>query len=130
VRTAHPHECRTGPGQLYTYPPFVPSRRYECERYCQGRAAGVTDAIGFVPPIDDEYPEWVDMLASVLRTRDDYVVVELGARYGTWGVRALAAFHQLRGRSARAKFVGVEAWNWYYTWMVNHVAVNGRPHLP
>jgi hypothetical protein len=46
--------------------------------------------------VDEEYPEWVDMLYSVSRVQDDYVIAEFGARYGTWGARGLAAWNQLR----------------------------------
>jgi FkbM family methyltransferase len=41
------------------------------------------------PVFDEEYFEWVDLLESVRDCRGDrYVMMELGAGYGRWGVRA------------------------------------------
>jgi hypothetical protein len=100
-----------------------PSRRYPCETHAARVAAGYTDPNpGDVPVVDDEYEEWLDVLQSVARTQDAYVMMELGARYGTWGVRALKAWERLRGTPAR--FIGVEADATFFTWMEEHVEHN------
>jgi hypothetical protein len=124
IRTAFAHECAGGPGQAFPYMQYVPSRRFQCERHCQLIASDVRTAPGEMPLFDDEYPEWVDMLASVERTPHNYVVVELGARLGTWGIRALAA-HQQRWGPRNATFVGVESEGSYYRAMHHHTRVNG-----
>ena len=46
------------------------------------------------PPVDEEYFEWIDILESVARARDSYTMMELGAGYGRWAVRAAAAVRQ------------------------------------
>lgn len=124
VRTAFVHECAGGPGQAFPYMQYVPSRRFQCERHCLLVAGNVRSAPGEMPLFDDEYPEWVDMLASVERTPRNYVVVELGARLGTWGVRALVA-HQQRWGPGNATFLGVESEGPYYRAMHHHTRVNG-----
>jgi hypothetical protein len=124
VRTAFAHECAGGPGQAFAYMEYVPSRRFQCERHCRLVADDIRTAPGEMPLFDDEYPEWVDMLASVERTPANYVVVELGARLGTWGVRALAA-HQQRWGPGNATFLGVESEGSYYRAMHHHTRING-----
>ncbi len=128
VRTAFVHECAGGPAQAFSYMQYVPSRRFQCERHCQLVAGNVRSAPGEMPLFDDEYPEWVDMLSSVERTPRNYIVVELGARLGTWGVRALAA-HRQRWGAGNATFLGVESEAPYYRAMQHHTRVNGlAPH--
>ena len=57
--------------------------------------------------IDDEYMRYINVLESVLySSRQNYVVVEVGARYGTWGARALAAWAQKHSLES-AMFIGV-----------------------
>lgn len=46
---------------------------------------------GYMPLVDDEYPEYIDILETVNRANDFYVFGELGARYGTWGARSVLA---------------------------------------
>jgi hypothetical protein len=52
---------------------------------------------GIFPPVDEEYIEYAHALQSVLEYRPPrpYVIVELGARYGTWAVRCVKALQQL-----------------------------------
>lgn len=126
VRTFFQHECSTR--QSFQYVDYVPSRRYQCLRHCQLVNSGQLEASGEMPLFDDEYPEWVDLLASVVRTplNRHYVVFELGARIGTWGVRALAARRQLMGGTlANATFLGLESEAKYVSWMRYHVRANG-----
>jgi len=83
VRTRYAWDCIRNGG----YYKFVPSRRLECEAYDRlqqdgfGQAAAASslyrslsththkDFKGFLPPVDDEYPEYVDMLTSVVRSK-------------------------------------------------------------
>jgi len=124
VRTNFLHECSVR--QLYPYVPFVISRRIQCLAHCSLLENRLPVAAGELPPLDDEYPQWIDMLASVVRTPASahYVVVELGARIGTWGVRALAARRAVHGEAARATFVAVESYPKYVSWMRPHLEAN------
>ena len=48
-----------------------------------------------IPPVDEEYFEWIDIFSSVKDAKDTYCMIEIGAAYGRWGVRAaLAAKHK------------------------------------
>jgi FkbM family methyltransferase len=46
------------------------------------------------PAFDEEYFEWIDLLESVAEARDSYTMIELGAGYGRWAVRAALAVRQ------------------------------------
>jgi len=102
VRTRYAWDCIKHGG----YYKFVPSRRLECEMYDRLHAEDLAERTtsrkqthadthmsnplssqtrtqGFLPPVDDEYPEYVDVLRSVVRSKGHhYTVVELGASYG------------------------------------------------
>lgn len=119
----------------YSYNQFVPSRRLPCDAHA---AAAANLAAGAAPPpiygemplVDDEYPEYVDMLSAIVHAAERrasepaFVIVELGARYGTWGVRALAAWRAL-GVPGEALFVGVDSLPKYAQWMREHAEKNG-----
>ena len=80
VRTRYAWDCIKHGG----YYKFVPSRRLECERYDMLRAdsSASSHIQGFLPPVDDEYPEYIDMLSSVARSKGQhYVVAELCLLY-------------------------------------------------
>lgn len=59
------------------------------------------------PPVDEEYFEWIDILESVSLARDSYTMMELGAGYGRWAVRAASALRQRGIRQCH--MVAVEA---------------------
>ena len=48
-----------------------------------------------VPAVDEDYFEWIDVLQSVRDARNKYTMIELGACYGPWAVRAALAARQL-----------------------------------
>ena len=83
------------------YRKLVPSRSMAClqheARLHQSPEDRVNCVQGFFPPVDDEYVEYADALQSVAEHDPSlpYVVVELGARYGTWAVRCVKALQQL-----------------------------------
>lgn len=125
VRTDYDFDCTDD----YGYLSFVPSRALPCRVHAARRNASgptVHGAVvdGDLPLVDDEYPEWVEVLEAVVRTADTlaaqggrrqrgsggepaFVVAELGARFGTWGVRALAAWARVAPPDARAKYIAV-----------------------
>jgi FkbM family methyltransferase len=47
-----------------------------------------------IPPVDEEYFEWIDTLVSVKDAEGSYCMLELGAGYGRWAVRAYMAARQ------------------------------------
>lgn len=76
-----------------------------------------------LPPFDEEYFEWIDLLESVDQARGSYTFVELGAGYGRWSVRAALAARQ-RGL-APVHLVAVEAEPTHFEWLKLHFADNG-----
>ena len=69
------------------YLKFVPSRRLPCQlhAYRMSSASATAQPVqGYLPLMDDEYPEYVDMLEAVIAAGDHFVIAELGARYATW----------------------------------------------
>ena len=122
VRTRYAWDCIKHGG----YYKFVPSRRLECERYDMLRAdsSASSHIQGFLPPVDDEYPEYIDMLSSVARSKGQhYVVAELGSSYGTWGVRAIAALRRLYPQ-ATYHMIAVESGLHRYRQLLRHVQAN------
>jgi FkbM family methyltransferase len=76
-----------------------------------------------LPPVDEEYIEWIDLLESVAAAKDRFVMVELGAGYGRWLVNAAVAMRRTRGLPTR--LVGVEAEPSHFKWMAEHFTDNG-----
>lgn len=67
-----------------------PARWHACWLHFASLKSGLP---GFVPPlplIDEEYFEHIAIYDSVARAKSQYNIVELGARWGTWGARAVA----------------------------------------
>lgn len=75
------------------------------------------------PPVDEEYFEWIDILESVSRARDSYTMMELGAGYGRWAVRAAAAARQ-RGIQ-KCHLIAVEGEPLHFKWLQQHIRDNG-----
>jgi FkbM family methyltransferase len=76
-----------------------------------------------LPPFDEEYFEWIDLLESVDQAQGSYTFVELGAGYGRWSVRAALAAAQ-RGLSPVC-LVAVEGEPTHFEWLKLHFADNG-----
>jgi len=76
-----------------------------------------------LPAVDEEYFEWVDVLESVDEAVDSFVMVELGAGYGRWCIRAAVAARE-RGLG-RVQLVAVEAEPDHFAWMLQHFRDNG-----
>ena len=74
------------------------------------------------PPVDEEYFEWIDLLESVeAAEHGSYTMIELGAGYGRWAVRAALAARQ---RALRVFLVAVEPEPTHFQWLLEHVGVN------
>jgi FkbM family methyltransferase len=77
-----------------------------------------------LPPLSEEYFEWIDVLESVAESSGPFTMVELGAGWGRWLVNAAFALEQLApGRPLR--LVGVEAEPTHFSWLASHLRDNG-----
>ena len=77
---------------LFWYFNDVASRWYACWLHHAAVKSGLRIEIPELPIIDDEYMEHTAIYQAVLRSdaRRPFVVVEIGARWGTWAARAVA----------------------------------------
>jgi FkbM family methyltransferase len=76
------------------------------------------------PPIDEDYFEWIDLLESVVAASGSYTMIDLGAGYGRWSVRAAFAAKQYNPE-LRCHVIAVEAEPTVYGWMKEHFLHNG-----
>jgi FkbM family methyltransferase len=80
-------------------------------------------SVRFPPPINEEYFEYVDLFEAILSADTMFTMIELGAGYGRWLVRGVAALRQTR--NIPYKLVGVEAEPQHFQWMIQHLQENG-----
>jgi FkbM family methyltransferase len=73
---------------------------------------------------DEEYFEWVDLLESVVAANGTYTMIDLGAGYGRWSVRAAYAVKQYNPQ-LRCRLIAVEAEPTVYGWMRQHFSNHG-----
>jgi FkbM family methyltransferase len=94
---------------------------------CEFSAGPIITAMPVHTPVDphEDYLEWIDLLESIMAARDRYTMMELGAGYGRWSVRAAAALGQLRGLPFH--LVAVEGEPRHYRWLQQHMSEN---HIP
>jgi hypothetical protein len=80
----------------HPYYTAVPDRWSQCNQYVERIMSGWEWAQPQLPVVDEEYGEQVTLLRSLIAAADaqpqqqDYYIVEAGARWGTWGWRAMA----------------------------------------
>lgn len=77
----------------------------------------------YYPNFDNEYFEWIDILESVIAAKRSYTMIELGAGYGRWAVRAGFAVRQYN-RSLPFHLIAVEAEPVHFEWMGLHFQDN------
>lgn len=77
------------------------------------------------PMVGEQYFEWVFVAQTAweCRKQDSFSMVELGAGYGPWLLRAYRGFRQFSERPVR--LIGVEGDVSHYQWMREHFANNG-----
>lgn len=75
------------------------------------------------PAFDEEYFEWIDLLETIEQASDSYVIIELGAGYGRWCMRAASAVRRKPG--CRLQCVAVEAEPDHFRWLLEHFRDNG-----
>jgi len=73
---------------------------------------------------NEEYFEWVDVLEAVVEAEGSFTMLELGAGFGRWLVRAARAVRQYHG-DIPTLLVGVEADPTHFQWMVQNFRDNG-----
>ena len=73
---------------------------------------------------DEEYFEWVDLLESVVAASGTYTMIDLGAGYGRWSVRAAYAAKQYNPK-LRCRLIAVEPEPTVYGWMRKHFSNHG-----
>ena len=76
------------------------------------------------PEPDEEYFEWIDLLESVVAAKGSYTMIELGAGYGRWALRAAFAAQHYNPK-LRCHVIAVEAEPTVYGWLKEHFAHNG-----
>src|SRR5437588_11948370 len=74
---------------------------------------GGSVSVGY-PAIDCEYFEWLGLMAAIVATRNKFIMVELGAGWGTW---LLAAARLSAQRQIPFLLTGVEADPDHFRWM-------------
>lgn len=93
---------------------------------CEFLGGAVASAMPGAPDEpNEEYFEWIDLLESIMAAKEQFTMMELGAGYGRWSIRAAAAVRQLR----RLPFhlVAVEGEPRHYQWLQQHMVNN---HIP
>jgi FkbM family methyltransferase len=96
-------------------------------RYRHGmQPTPATQTAGALPPVNDQYPEWVFLLESVLaaKGRGSFVLGDFGAGWGPWLATGHAAWKQLRP-DGPTKVFGVEADKSHFGFLKEHLAANG-----
>ena len=76
------------------------------------------------PPVNEEYLEWIDVLESVVNARGSYTMLDLGAGFGRWAVRAAFALKQYSPQLPY-HLTAVEAEPVVFDWMRMHFTDNG-----
>ena len=99
-----------GGGALAGHPYFsaVPSRWWQCRQLFALVTSGLKRFLPAYPVIDEEYAETVAVYETALSASGTYAMAELGARWGTWGFRALAAVRRYNPAVRKANVYFVE----------------------
>ena len=79
---------------------------------------------GDYPGLDEEYVEWIDVLETAVAATQSFTMIELGAGYGRWLVRAALAVKRYH-RDLPIKLIGVEAEPSHFQWLKHHLRDNG-----
>jgi FkbM family methyltransferase len=75
------------------------------------------------PRFDERYFEWIALLESIASARGSYTMIDLGAGFGRWSVRAALAVQRLAPMPVH--LIAVEADPVHFDWMQRHFADNG-----
>lgn len=75
-------------------------------------------------PTDEEYFEWIGLLEAVAAARYQFVMFELGAGFGKWGVRGALAAMQMGFDPGSIRITFVEAEPSHAAWLREALAIN------
>lgn len=75
------------------------------------------------PAANEDYFEWIDLLESVVAARESYTMIDLGAGFGRWAVRAAYALRQYNDKLPYC-LIAVEAEPVVFKWMARHFQDN------
>ena len=122
IRTLYAYDCAN-----FRYRPNHLERQVPCNEHdAYTRMPDIKTYSGAFPIATEEYWEWLDCLGAVndaVYAWRPLVVIELGARYGTWIARAAAAYRILYPKGAMT-LIGVEADGIGFEWMKAHLMLN------
>ena len=76
------------------------------------------------PEFDEEYFEWIDLCEAVTEAKGSFTMIELGAGFGRWSVRAALAMKQIHSQMPY-RLIAVEAEPVTFGWMRQHFLNNG-----
>jgi len=76
------------------------------------------------PEFDDEYFEWIDVCEAVVAAKESFTMIELGAGFGRWSVRAAHAMEKYHP-GMPYRLIAVEAEPVVFGWMRQHFQDNG-----
>ncbi len=105
----------------------VRTRRSFAADLRNARDASLTTAS--FPRFDNEYFEWIDILESVEEAQNTFVMIDVGAGYGRWCVRAALAARRKGHLDFRC--VAIEPEPDHFRWLRQHFAdneLNPREH--
>jgi FkbM family methyltransferase len=91
------------------------------------RVYSMYETLRFAPPVvgvNENLFEWIITLDAVMEARGTFTMLEGGAGWGVWGVRAAVALRAF-DPSARYRLILVEAEPGHYESMRRHCAMNG-----
>ena len=77
-----------------------------------------------LPGLNEEYFEWIDVIQSIQRACNQYTIIELGAGYGRWLVRAVVVLRCL-APELPFSLVAVEAEPTHMRFLHEHLTLNG-----
>lgn len=80
-----------GMGDRMNYLQTVPERWFKCYHLESLIRSGQKIFMPSYPVIDEEYPEAVAVYEAAMSAKGVFSMIEIGARWGTWGYRAAAA---------------------------------------
>jgi FkbM family methyltransferase len=75
-------------------------------------------------PFDEEYFEWIDLLEAVAFAEGSFIMLEVGAGFGRWTVRAATAAAQ---RRLPCSLIAVEAEPTRASWIHENLKINSVP---
>jgi FkbM family methyltransferase len=99
----------------------VRTRQYFHDSSPVGRA--LAPAGNEPPVVNNEYLEWIDVLESVTQASGQFVMIEGGAGWGRWLVRAARALEHVSGLPYH--LIAVEAEPTHFAWLRIHLRDNG-----